>query len=153
MYNLSNRSKNRLSGVHPFLVDTIELAIKNSPEDFGIPMYGGLRTSADQKKLYDKGRTIESIEKGEKPVTYTDGVRKKSNHQIKDGYGEAFDIYIFDHITARASWNVKRLTEAAIHLIKTSEIVKDNNPEYKGLNLTWGGNWNSWKDYPHFQIG
>ena len=138
MYNLSERSKNRLSGVHPFLVDTINMAISKSPEDFGIPMYGGLRTS---------------IEKGEKPVTYTDGLRKKSNHQIKDGWGEAFDIYIYDHPTGRASWNVKRLTEVAIHLIKMSEIVKDQNPEYKGLNLTWGGNWKSWKDYPHFQIG
>ena len=153
MYNLSERSKSRLSGVHPFLVDTINMAISKSPEDFGIPMYGGLRTSADQMKLYDKGRTTESIEKGEKPVTYTDGLRKKSNHQIKDGWGEAFDIYIYDHPTGRASWNVKRLTEVAIHLIKMSEIVKDQNPEYKGLNLTWGGNWKSWKDYPHFQIG
>ena len=52
-YNLSNRSKNRLEGVHPFLVDTINEAIKTSAEDFGIPMYGGLRTSADQKKLYE----------------------------------------------------------------------------------------------------
>ena len=35
MYNLSERSKNRLSGVHPFLVDTINMAISKSPEDFG----------------------------------------------------------------------------------------------------------------------
>lgn len=152
-YNLSNRSKTRLEGVHPFLIETIELAISNSPDDFGIPMYGGLRTSSDQQKLYNKGRTKESIEKGEKPVTYTDGIRKKSNHQMKDGYGEAFDIYIYDHATSKASWNIERLTEVAIHLIKTSEIVKDSNPEYKGLNLTWGGNWKRFKDYPHFQIG
>lgn len=151
-YNLSNRSKTRLEGVHPFLVDTINEAIKTSPEDFGIPMYGGLRTSADQKKLYEKGRTPESLEKGEKVVTYTDGIKRKSKHQIKDGYGQAFDIYIFNHNTGRASWNIEKLTAVAIHLIKTSEIIKDRNPDYKDLVLTWGGNWKRFKDYPHFQI-
>lgn len=152
-YNLSKRSLTRLEGVHPFLVDTIKEAIKTSPEDFGIPMYGGLRTSADQKKLYDKGRTPESLEKGEKVVTYTDGVKKLSNHQIKkSGFGEAFDIYIFNHNTRRASWNIDKLTATAIHLIKTSEIIKDRNSDYKDLVLTWGGNWKRFKDYPHFQI-
>jgi peptidoglycan L-alanyl-D-glutamate endopeptidase CwlK len=152
-YNLSNRSEVRLEGVHPFLVDTIHLSIKNSPDDFGIPMYGGLRTTADQQKLYNKGRTKESIDKGQKPVTYTDGSIKKSRHQIKDGYGNAFDIYIFDHVTGRASWNVDRLSKVAIHIIKCSEIVRDNNPEYNGLSIVWGGNWKNFKDYPHFQIG
>jgi len=151
-YNLSNRSKARLEGVHPFLVYTINEAIKTSPDDFGIPMYGGLRTSADQQKLYEKGRTDESIAKGEKPVTYTDGINKKSKHQIKDGYGLAFDIYIYDHATSKASWNIERLTNVAIHIIKTSEVVKDKNPQYKDMVINWGGNWKRFKDYPHFQI-
>jgi len=152
-YSLSNRSKSRLEGVHPFLIAVIEEGIKTSPDDFGIPMYGGLRTSADQQHLYAKGRTEESIAKGEKPVTYTDGIRKESNHQIKkSNYGEAFDIYIYDHATSRASWNVERLSNVAIHLIKTSEIIKDRHPEFKDMVLTWGGNWNKFKDYPHFQI-
>jgi peptidoglycan L-alanyl-D-glutamate endopeptidase CwlK len=152
-YSLSSRSKTRLEGVHPFIIDTINEALKNAPDDFGIPMYGGLRTSADQKKLYDKGRTPESIAKGEKPVTYVDGIKKQSRHQIKDsGYGEAFDVYIYDHFTNRASWNVERLTALAIHIIKCSEAVKDNNKDYKDLVLTWGGNWKKFKDYPHFQI-
>jgi len=152
-YNLSNRSKTRLEGVHPFLIAVINEGLKDSPEDFGIPMYGGLRTSADQKKLYDKGRTVESLEKGEKVVTYTDGIIRESNHQMKDsGYGEAFDVYIYDHATGRASWNVERLTTLAIHLIKTSERVKDANPEFKDMILSWGGNWKKFKDYPHFQI-
>ena len=152
-YRLSKRSSTRLEGIHPFLIDTINKAISTSHEDFGIPMYGGLRTSADQQKLYAKGRTDESIAKGEKPVTYTDGIRKKSNHQIKSSnYGHAFDIYIYDHATSRASWNIDRLTSVAIHLIKTSEIVKESNPLYKDLVLTWGGNWKRFKDYPHFQL-
>jgi peptidoglycan L-alanyl-D-glutamate endopeptidase CwlK len=152
-YNLSKRSRSRLEGIHPFLIAIIEEGIKTSPEDFGIPMYGGLRTSNDQKKLYDKGRTVESLEKGEKVVTYTDGIRKKSNHQIKStNYGHAFDIYIFDHITGRASWNVDRLSKVAIHLIKVSNRIKETNPAFKDMVLSWGGNWNRFKDYPHFQL-
>jgi peptidoglycan L-alanyl-D-glutamate endopeptidase CwlK len=152
-YNLSDRSRTRLEGVHPFMIAVINKALIDSPEDFGIPMYGGLRTSADQKKLYDKGRTLESLEKGEKVVTYTDGIRKESNHQMKEStFGEAFDVYIYDHPTGRASWNIDRLSSLAIHLIKTSEIVKESNKEFKGLSLVWGGSWTRFKDYPHFQI-
>ena len=151
-YSLSSRSENRLEGIHPFLIAIINEGLKDSPEDFGIPMYGGLRTTADQQKLYFKGRSEESIAKGEKPVTYTDGIRKKSNHQIKNGVGMAFDVYIYDHNTNRASWNIERLSSLAIHLIKTSEKLKDKNEEWKGLNFVWGGNWTRFKDYPHFQI-
>ena len=151
-YILSNRSKQRLEGVHPFLKEVINMAISESPDDFGIPTYGGLRTAKVQKELYDKGRSIESLERGEKPITYTDGIRKKSNHQIsKYGYGEAFDIYIYDHNTNKASWNVERLTNIAIHILKCADKVKENS-EYKDLVLTWGGNWTRFKDYPHFQI-
>ncbi len=152
-YNLSNRSKTRLEGVHPFLVRVIEVGIKSSPEDFGIPMYGGLRTSADQRKLYDKGRTLESIEAGERVVTYVDGERKESNHQIKvSGYGEAFDDYIYDHATGRASWNADRLESVARHLQKIAIEVSKENHEWSNLRLEWGGDWTKFKDRPHFQL-
>jgi peptidoglycan L-alanyl-D-glutamate endopeptidase CwlK len=152
-YNLSKRSKARLEGVHPFIVKVIELGIKTSPEDFGIPMYGGLRTSADQRKLYDKGRTDESLAKGEKVVTYVDGIKKESNHQIKEsGYGEAFDIYIYCHFHSRASWSIERLTLAANHLQKVALEVSKQKPEWNDLYLEWGGDWTRFKDYPHFQL-
>lgn len=154
-YGLSKTSKSRLEGVHPFIIDTIDYAIKHEdcPDDFGIPSYGGLRTPKTQKRLYDKGRTLESLERGEKPVTYVDGITKESNHQMKmSGFGEAFDNFIYDHFTHKASWNVERLTKLAEHILKCSEIVKANNLEYKDLILKWGGNWKRFKDYPHFQI-
>lgn len=144
MYNLSNTSKKRLEGVLPLLVETIEEAISHPdcPDDFGIPQFGGRRTTEDQQGLYAIGRTIEM---GRKPVTYVDGVNKKSNHQPKeDGYGHAVDIYIYDHATKRASWNVERLTAVARHIQKIGEK--------KGLVISWGGDWNSFKDYPHMEV-
>ena len=43
MYKLSKRSRQRLEGIEPVLIEIIEEAIKYSPYDFGIPGYGGLR--------------------------------------------------------------------------------------------------------------
>lgn len=144
-YKLSSRSRERISGIHPILIEIIEEGIVDSPFDFGIPAYGGLRTVADQQELYAKGRSEESLNRGEKPVTYTDGIRKKSNHQAKpDGYGHAFDIYIYIHETKKASWNVDKLRQVADHLKKVAAK--------KGVVLFWGGDWKSFKDYPHFEI-
>jgi peptidoglycan L-alanyl-D-glutamate endopeptidase CwlK len=143
-FKLSSRSEQRLEGVLPILPIVIKKALEHPdcPDDFGIPQYGGLRTTEDQQELYAKGRTDFSTH--QRPVTYVDGVNKKSNHQAKeDGFGYAFDIYIYCHKTKRASWNVDRLTAVANHLIKVAAI---NN-----VDLQWGGHWNSFKDYPHFE--
>ncbi len=145
MYKLSNRSKERINGIRPILKVIIEKAISatDCPEDFGIPQYGGLRTTQDQQELYAKGRT--DFETHSRPVTYVDGIKKKSNHQAKEGndYGDAFDVYIYCHKTKRASWNFDRLTKLARHIIKIAAL--------NGVKLSWGGDWKSFKDYPHFE--
>lgn len=140
-YKLSKRSRGRLDGVSPDIIEVVEEAIVDSPYDFGIPGFGGLRTTEDQQGLYAIGRTVEM---GRKPVTYVDGVNKKSNHQARpDGFGHAFDIYIYDHETKRASWNVDKLSEVAQHIKRVAAR--------KGIVLNWGGDWTRFKDYPHFE--
>ena len=134
MYQLSKRSRERLNGISTVLIDIIEEGIVNSPFDFGIPQYGGLRTAEDQNKLYQQGRDLPgSI------ITNVDGYIKQSYHQT----GKAFDIYAY--VDGRASWNVQHLTAIARHL---QQIAKD----CYSINLEWGGDWRSFKDYPHFQI-
>ena len=86
MFKLSNRSINRLYGVDNKLIDIINEAIKISPIDFGIPQYGGKRTSEEQYKLYLKKKSK------------CDGYNIKSNHQ----YGKAFDIYAFINGSSRS---------------------------------------------------
>jgi peptidoglycan L-alanyl-D-glutamate endopeptidase CwlK len=148
MFKLSDRSKNRLKGVHPFLIEVILKGISNSPLDFGIPAYGGLRTTKDQRELYAIGRTTE-LER--RPVTYTDGVKKVSNHQMRsDGHGWAFDIYIYEN--GKAVWNGDKLELVARHLQKWAEAIAKENDEYKGYYLSWGGDWTKFKDYPHFEL-
>jgi peptidoglycan L-alanyl-D-glutamate endopeptidase CwlK len=140
-YKLSQRSWDRLEGVHPVLLELLEEAMKEIPHDIGIPQFGGLRSVEDQQSLYAIGRTVET---GRKPVTHTDGIKKKSNHQAHaDGFGYAFDIYIYLPAERRASWDRDKLTEVALHILKVAQSMD--------IPLTWGGSW-KWKDMPHFEL-
>ena len=55
MYSFSQRSKDRLKGVHPDLVKVMQEAIKESPLDFGITE--GVRTLERQKELFEAGKS------------------------------------------------------------------------------------------------
>ena len=68
-----------------------------------------------------------------------DGYQKKSYHQS----GNAFDI--FGYKDSKASWDKTVLTEIARHIQKVAK-------ERYGVDLTWGGDWKSFVDMPHFQI-
>jgi len=136
MNRLSKRSKGRLDGVLPVLVEIFEEGIKTCPYDFGIPQGGGRRTEEDQAAMYAIGRTTQ---KHRKPVTWT----LNSNHLEKgDGFGYAVDIYAY--INGKASWNLKYLRPIANHLKK---YAADNYD----ITLEWGHDlWG--KDGAHFQI-
>jgi peptidoglycan L-alanyl-D-glutamate endopeptidase CwlK len=54
-FSFGNKSKERLSGVHPDLVKVIEEAIKESPLDFSITE--GLRTKERQQELFSAGKS------------------------------------------------------------------------------------------------
>ena len=55
MYRLSQRSKQRLAGVHPDLVAVVKYAIEITPTDFTV--LEGLRSLSRQKKLLKRGAT------------------------------------------------------------------------------------------------
>lgn len=140
MPNFSKRSKDALIGVHPKLAQVMAEAIKDSPVDFTITE--GVRTTARQQALYAQGRTV----KGTK-VTNADGVRNKSNHQAKkDGFGHAVDLYpYFDgKVQVNHADTIAKLEVIAAHIKATAKC--------QGVKITWGGDWKSPYDPPHFQI-
>ena len=142
MYVLGKRSRGRLKGVHPVIVKIVETALndENCPHDFGIPGYGGLRTVEDQQELYSRGRKGKNA--GMSVVTWVDGIKRKSNHQAKeDGFGYAFDIYIYKN--GKASWKMSWLKEVARHIQKVAA-------RNFGIDLGWGGDWRR-VDMPHFE--
>ena len=133
MFKFSNRSLHNLEGLHPKLIEFAKELLKISPYDFTITH--GIRTAKEQNSLYQQGRT-----KPGKRVTNCDGYNKKSNHQVHaDGLGYAFDIAVI--VNKKYNWNPKYYKEIGA---VASELMK----KYK---VTWGGNWTSFKDYPHFQ--
>lgn len=136
----SKRSLDALNGVHPSLVKVMMESIKTTPEDYTI--VEGVRTTERQKTLYAQGRTVKGG-----IVTYADGVKNKSNHQVKvDGYGYAVDIYpFFDgkvHVSGKDV--IPKLKKITDHIKATAKKL--------GVEITCGIDWKSPYDPPHIQL-
>jgi peptidoglycan LD-endopeptidase CwlK len=89
-----------------------------------------LRTNADQNALYDQGRT-----KPGKIVTRVSGGNSYHN------WGLAFDIVPLRD--GKPVWGTSSKEDKALWTTVGNIGVK--------CGLEWGGNWVSFKDYPHFQ--
>lgn len=140
MGGFSKRSLDNLVGVHPNLVKIMKEAIKDSPVDFTITE--GLRTAKRQQELYAQGRTKPGIK-----VTQKNGITSKSNHQAKaDGFGHAIDLYPYYNGSVQVNDKdvVPKLKLIAVHI---KAIAKCMN-----LKITWGGDWKTPYDPPHFEL-
>lgn len=126
-YKYSERSKIRMRGIDPRLIEVLELAITITKVDFGIPEYGGLRTQDEQHKLFTKG------------LSKADGLYSKSKHQS----GLAFDV--FAYVDGRATWDIFYMSQVACAILQAANTL--------GYKLSWGGLWESFIDTPHFELG
>jgi len=126
MYEFSDKSKQRMSGVNSRLQDVASRAIEITAIDFGIPKTGGLRSSAVQLALYKNG------------VSKADGVRHKSKHQD----GQALDV--FAYVDGKASWEVEHLAQVAAAFMQAAIELN--------VKIKWGGFFKSFTDMPHFEI-
>jgi peptidoglycan L-alanyl-D-glutamate endopeptidase CwlK len=124
-------SKARLAGVHPSLVACAEKALSYGEMDFAVVQ--GVRTKAEQARLYAQGRTAPGPK-----VTWT--LNSKHLPQ-KDGYGHAIDIA--PYIDGKISWDEKHFYNLAKLMLTAAKEL--------GILLEWGGNWKT-KDLPHFEI-
>ena len=78
-FNLSQRSLDKLEGVHPDMVAVVKRAIELTDVDFGVTY--GVRTVEEQEKLVASGRSQ----------------TMKSKHLIQDtGYSHAVDLVAYD---------------------------------------------------------
>jgi len=91
-FSFGNKSKERLSGVHPDLVKVIEEAIKESPLDFSITE--GLRTKERQQELFSAGKSQ----------------TMRSRHLT----GHAVDIAVF--VDGKISWDAKHFIPVIDHI-------------------------------------
>lgn len=137
-YSLSNKSLNKMEGVHPTLIRLIKESIVDSPFDFAITQ--GVRSAAYQHELYQQGRT-----KPGRIITNADGYRRKSNHQVKeDGLGYAVDFVIVNPDSSY-DWNsINKYIAVGEHICNVAKEL--------GIQVSWGGRWTSFKDYVHVEL-
>lgn len=125
-FQLSQRSLQRLEGVHPRLVAVVKLAIQRTPVDFTV--VEGLRTAERQRELVAKGasQTLNSL-----------------HLRQADGYGRAVDLAPL--VGGAIPWD---RWQAFADL---ADVVKSCAAEV-GVPVEWGGDWRTLKDGPHFQL-
>lgn len=103
----------------------MQLASKSS---FTVKLISGTRTYAEQNILYNKRPKVTNARGG------------YSNHN----FGIAWDVGIFVGSTYYTGKN-KKEEQAYIDL---SKLIMPT----LGKLLTWGGNWKSFKDFPHYEV-
>lgn len=127
---LNDRSLQRLQNVHPHLVTIIRYAAELLPQahpDLSFQITEGVRTLERQKQLVAQGasRTLNSRHI---PAT--------------NGFAHAVDIVVY--VGDRVSWEFP--------LYKTVSDVVKSAASKLGHPVEWGGDWQSLKDGPHFQL-
>lgn len=129
MYSFSQRSITNLENVDERLKSICYELIKVI--DFTV--IEGFRTRERQKELFDKGFSkIDGISKKGKhnyfPSRAVDIIPYKKGHNPFDGSKESEEMFY-------------KLAE------EFKKVAKELN-----IDIVWGGDWESFKDLPHFQI-
>lgn len=163
-YLFSERSKQRLQGVHPHLVAIATLAIAISEQDFLV--VEGVRSREQCKINYGKGRTAEQcIAKGIEAHYANPAVAKvtwlanpfNSKHCTQsDGYGRAIDLCPYP-----VDWsNLSKFDKIAEAMFEAQKQLKAEGKIPQSVNLRWGADWDGdgkvrergESDSPHFEI-
>ena len=122
---LSTRSERNLVGVHPRLVDVVREAYEllvTGNTSLGFIVTEGVRTFARQQQLFAAGAT-----------------RTLNSRHLT---GHAVDLAATVNGQVRWDWPLyKQLAEVMKSAAKDLDVP-----------LQWGGDWQSFKDGPHFQV-
>ena len=129
MYSFSKRSLSNLMNVDEKLVLICNELIKRI--DFTV--IEGYRTRERQKELFDKG------------FSKIDGISKKGKHN----YFPSRAVDIIPYKKGHNPFDGSKESEKMFN-----ELAEEFKKVAKELNIaiTWGGDWESFKDLPHFQI-
>jgi len=128
----SQKSLERLKGLHPDMIKVAMRAIQITSIDFGISQ--GVRTVEQQAALYAQGRNGNPGP----IVTWT----MESKHLVQaDGYGHAFDVVAY--VDGKVSWKEEYYDKIAKAVLTAARELN--------VKIKWGGEWKT-PDRPHFQL-
>lgn len=131
------KSSTKAQGLHPCVLVATQLLIEHCfNRGVQILITQGLRTIAEQDALYAQGRT--------KPGAIVTNARGGYSYH---NYGFAIDFALLLPNGSSVSWDT-RMDGNNNQIADWQEVVK----EAKALGFEWGGDWTSFKDYPHFQM-
>jgi len=132
-----SKSASKLAGLHSVVKAAAETLIERC-YNRGVPIVitQGLRTTSEQDALYAQGRT--------KPGAIVTNARGGYSFH---NFGVAIDFALLMPDGKAVSWDMKRDGDADGRA-DWYEVVD----EAKALGFAWGGDWKSFKDYPHFEM-
>ena len=123
----SQRSIKAMVGVHPDLVKVAYRALELCDSDFTV--IEGVRTLEKQREYFANGASK----------------TMKSYHLLReDGFGHALDIYPYYDGSVQC--------EAPYAKFKEISVAMKSAAKELGVTITWGGDWKSFQDTPHYQI-
>ncbi|MGE6370660.1 M15 family metallopeptidase [Planococcus kocurii] len=137
VFTLIERSINNMNAVNPKVEDlAVELVKRSYHIGINVQITSGLRTFAEQTKLYNQGRT-----------TAGNIVTNAKAGQSIHNYGLAIDYVLISEDGDKAFWDVDRNMNGN-QVRDWFEVAAIG----KQLGFAWGGDWKSFKDYPHLDM-
>ena len=126
--DINASSEAKLKKVHPDLIKVVRRTAKLiKDKSFGFIITCGARTLEEQKKLLKAGATT----------------TLNSRHiPGKDGFSKAVDFAVT--LDGKVKWDWGLYSRLAV-------IVKEA-AKLENIPITWGGDWKSFKDGPHFEL-
>ena len=141
MPNFGSRSMGRLVTCHRDLQTLMHEVVKI----YDISIISGHRSPEEQLALWEKGRDKKGkVIKPDEVVTFKDGTKKKSRHNYDPS--KAVDICPYPSGYSRTD---EFYYMAGVVMSLADRMLADGRIENK---IIWGGNWENFKDLPHFQI-
>lgn len=121
--------KNMGAGIHSVVKESaIEMIKQAYKEGIFVKITAGYRSIAEQNKLFAQGRT-------DSGNIVTNARGGQSNHN----YGLAVDYVLLSSDGKKPLWTVNE---------KWRRVAQIG----KSLGFSWGGDWKSFKDYPHLEM-
>lgn len=135
---LITRSTIRIGAVHPSLKEyTIELIKRCYIEGIYVQISSGLRTNEDQAYIYGLGRP-NYLWNGKKYGSKGSIVSNAQPGNSIHNYGLAIDYFLVSDDGSKSLWTVNEKWRRVAAIAKS-------------MGFEWGGDWKSFKDYPHLQ--